>query len=397
MTANSALTAIVCDQLIDGSGRDPIRDAAILVENGLISQVGTRASVTVPRDAELLDWSGTTAMPGLIDCHEHLGIDLGDEEGQLAEPVEYTIARCVRTARLIIGSGITTIRDCGERGIVGPVMKRAIDDGVVPGPRVLAAGRNICRTGGHGWRMGREADGPDGLRAAVRLACREGSDFIKIMASGGISTAGSTVMAPEFTDEELAAVMDEAHRRGRKVAAHGHGGPGVAAAVRAGVDSIEHGLFLTTDDVELMAAHGTYLVVTAGSFYVIRDDPEVPQFQKDKVGNAIEAHRQMLAGTVGSSLKVVVGTDENHGKLWFEIGLLNEVGYEPLDAIAAATSRAAELLGLADRIGVVAPGLQADIVSVTGDPLADLGRLRDVRAVLKGGVAQPTDSQPSWS
>lgn len=388
--------AIVCDQLIDGSGRDPVRDAAILISDGVITAAGPRNSVDIPRGAEVLDWSGATAMPGLIDCHEHLGIDLGDEEGQLEQPVEYTVARCVRTARLIIGCGITTIRDCGERGIVGPVMKRAIDDGVVPGPRVLAAGRNICRTGGHGWRMGREADGPDGLRAAVRLACREGSDLIKIMASGGISTAGSTVLAPEFTDAELAAVMDEAHRRGRKVAAHGHGGPGVAAAVRAGVDSIEHGLFLTMEDVALMVTHGTYLVVTAGSFYVIRDDPAVPQFQKDKVGSAIDAHREMLSRTVGSGLKIAVGTDENHGKLWFEIQLLHEVGYEPLAAIAAATSAAADLLGLADRIGTIEPGKVADVIQVDGDPLSDLTRLKDVRAVLKGGVAQPTDGRPVW-
>ncbi len=386
----------MCDQLIDGSGREPVRDGVLVIDDGLIVAVGARATTPVPGDAEVLDWSGSTALPGLIDCHEHLGIDLGDEEGQLEQPVEYTVARCVATARLIIGSGITTIRDCGERGIVGPVMKRAIDNGVVPGPRMLAAGRNICRTGGHGWKMGREADGPDGLRSAVRLTCREGADFIKIMTSGGISTAGSTVMAPELTDAELEAIIDEAHRRGRKVAAHGHGGPGVAAAVRAGVDSIEHGLFLTMDDVALMVEHGTFLVVTAGSFYVIRESPHVPQFQKDKVGGAISDHRALLAQTVGSGLKVAVGTDENHGKLWFEINLLNEVGYEPLAAIAAATSSAAELLGLADRIGTLEPGKVADVIQVEGDPLADLTGLRKVRAVLKDGVAQPLDAQAAW-
>jgi len=389
------MKAIVCDQLIDGTGRQPVRDAVILLDDGIISTVGPRATVTIPGSAEVLDWSGSTALPGLIDCHEHLGIDLGDEEGQLEQPLEYAVARCVRTARLIVSSGITTIRDCGERGTLGMAMRDAIADGIVPGPRVLAAGRNICRTGGHGWKMGREADGADGLRAAVRANCREGADLIKIMASGGISTAGSTVMAPEFTDAEFEAVIDEAHRRGRKVAAHGHGGPGVASAVRAGVDSIEHGLFLTADDVALMVEHGTYLVVTAGSFYVIRASPHVPQFQKDKVGNAIEGHRTMLAGTVGSGLKVVVGTDENHGNLWFEMQLLREVGYDPLDIISAATARGAQLLGIDERVGTLEPGKAADVVEVPADPLDDLRALKTVGTVLKGGVRQPHDEFPT--
>jgi imidazolonepropionase-like amidohydrolase len=385
------MQAIVCDQLIDGTGREPVRDGVILIDGDQIAAVGARSEVPIPPDAEVLDWSGSTAMPGLIDAHEHLGIDLGDEEGQLEQPVEYTVARCVRTARLIVSAGITTIRDCGERGAVGPVMKRAIDDGIVPGPRMVAAGRNLCRTGGHGWKMGLQADGPDGLRQAVRALVREGSDVIKIMASGGISTAGSTVMAPEFTDEEFVAVIDEAHRRGRRVAAHGHGGPGVASAVRAGVDSIEHGLFLTHEDIALMVEHGTYLVVTAGSFHVIRDSPNIPQFQKDKVGNAIDAHRGMLARTRGTGLRIAVGTDECHGRLWFEMQLLHEVGYEPLEAISAATASGADLLGFADRVGTLEVGKLADVIAIPGDPLADLRRIEQVGTVLKGGVPQPAD------
>jgi imidazolonepropionase-like amidohydrolase len=386
------MQAIVCDQLVDGTGREPVRDGVVLIDEGRITAVGPRSEVQVPRDAEVLDWTGSTALPGLIDAHEHLGIDLGDEEGLFSQPVEYYVARSVRTARIIVSAGITTIRDCGEPGTVGQQMKRAIDDGVVPGPRLVAAGRNVCRTGGHGWKMGLQADGPDALRAAVRTLVREGSDVIKIMASGGISTAGSSVMGAEFTDEEFDALIDEAHRRGRKVAAHGHGGPGVAAAVRAGVDSIEHGLFLTDEDVALMAERGTYLVVTAGSFYVIRDNPEVPQFQKDKVGDAIDSHRAMLGRTRGTGLPIAVGTDECHGRLWFEMQLLREVGYEPLEAIRAATASGADLLGIADRVGTLEPGKLADVIAVPGDPVDDLTRIRDVTTVLKGGVPQPADT-----
>jgi imidazolonepropionase-like amidohydrolase len=379
------MQAIVCDQLVDGTGREPVRDGVVLIDEGRITAVGPRSEVQVPRDAEVLDWTGSTALPGLIDAHEHLGIDLGDEEGLFSQPVEYYVARSVRTARIIVSAGITTIRDCGEPGTVGQQMKRAIDDGVVPGPRLVAAGRNVCRTGGHGWKMGLQADGPDALRAAVRTLVREGSDVIKIMASGGISTAGSSVMGAEFTDEEFDALIDEAHRRGRKVAAHGHGGPGVAAAVRAGVDSIEHGLFLTDEDVALMAERGTYLVVTAGSFYVIRDNPEVPQFQKDKVGDAIDSHRAMLGRTRGTGLPIAVGTDECHGRLWFEMQLLREVGYEPLEAIRAATASGADLLGIADRVGTLEPGKLADVIAVPGDPLQDITVTQDVRFVMKGG------------
>ena len=383
-----SVQAIVGDRLIDGTGRDPVPDPVVLIQGGVVRNAGPRSSVSIPADATVLDWAGMTLMPGLIDCHEHLGIDLGDEEGQLAEAPEYTMARCIRTARIVLRAGITTIRDCGERGAIGPTVKRAIADGIVPGPRVLAAGRNICRTGGHGWRMGLQADGADGLRAAVREVCRDGADFIKIMASGGISTAGSTVLAPEFSEEEFAAVVDEAHRRGRKVAAHGHGGPGVTAAVRAGVDSIEHGLFLTEEDVALMASIGTYLVVTAGSFHVIRDDPDVPQFQKDKVGDAITAHLAMLGSTRSAGLKIAVGTDENHGKLWFEMETLCQVGYSAMEAILAATDNGADLLGIADRLGTVEQGKIADLIGVQGDPTADLAAMREVRHVMKAGELQ---------
>ena len=383
--------ALLCDRLIDGTGGEAVTDAVVIVEDGRVREAGARSNIPTPADASVIDWSGLTAMPGLIDSHEHLGIDLGDEEGQLAQAPEYTMARCIRTARTVLRSGITTIRDCGERGMVGPLIKRAIDDGVVPGPRVLTAARNICRTGGHGWKMGLEADGEDGLRAAVREVCRDGADFIKIMASGGISTAGSTVMAPEFTDAEFTAIIDEAHRRGRKVAAHGHGGPGVAAAVRAGVDSIEHGLFLTDDDVALMVEQGTYLVVTVGSFVVIREDPAVPQFQKDKVGNALADHLALLGRTRQAGLKLAVGTDENHGKLWFEMQTLCDVGYEPMEAIRTATARGADLLGISDQVGTIEPGKVADVIGVEGDPSIEIAAMKDVRAVMKAGTLQFAD------
>jgi imidazolonepropionase-like amidohydrolase len=268
------------------------------------------------------------------------------------------------------------------------MLKRAIEEGLIPGPRVLNSGRLIVRTGGHAWFIGHQADGPDALRAAVRAEVLAGSDLIKIMVTGGVSTRGSDVLAPEFTDEETEALIDEAHRRGRKVAAHAHGGPGVASAVRAGVDSIEHGVFLTAEDIQLMVEHGTYLVITAGVFDEIIHGENVPAFMKEKVKDAQDGFLKMLADTKGTGLKIAVGTDENHGKLWYEMQTLNKVGYTPMEALLAGTKNAAELCGLADRLGTVEVDKVADLIAVQGDPLADLACLQKVHLVMKAGKVE---------
>jgi imidazolonepropionase-like amidohydrolase len=378
-------TLVICDLLIDGTRNEPIANAAMLVEDGRIRQVGSRKAVGEHTDAQVLDLSGLTIVPGLIDCHEHLGIDIGDEEAQCAEPIEYIVAKATRNARTILHSGITTIRNVGEKQRLGPMMKRAIDEGVIPGPRMLTAARNIVRTGGHAWFLGVQADGVDGLRAAVRAEIQNGADLIKVMVTGGVSTKGSDVLAPEFSDAEVIAVVDEAHKRGRKVAAHGHGGPGVRSAITAGVDSIEHGVFLTIDDVALMVEHGTYLVVTYGVFEEILRQSDTPTFMKDKTSDALVGFRKLLSSARDSGLRIAVGTDENHGRLWREMQVLHEVGYSPMDALMAGTRDAAELCGVADRFGSLEEGKVADFVAVHGNPLDDLAHLSNVALVAKEG------------
>jgi imidazolonepropionase-like amidohydrolase len=325
------MTQIIhCGTLIDGTGAEPRQNVVIRIDGERISHIGPRDAVNgTAQDDQVIDLSTMTVVPGLIDCHEHLGIDIGDEEGQCAEPLEYIAVKATNRARWILRSGITTIRNVGEKNLIGPMLKRGIEEGLIPGPRMLTAARNICRTGGHGWFLGVQADGPDALRAAVRTEVQHGADLIKIMVSGGVSTKGSDIRAPEFTEEEVHAVIDEAHRRGRKVAAHGHGGPGIASAVRNGVDSIEHGVYLTMDDVRLMAEHGTYLVVTAGVFLEILADPTIAQFQKDKLTDAKDQFFALLRAARGSGLKIAVGTDEIHGKLWQEMQILVSCGYTP--------------------------------------------------------------------
>lgn len=383
-----ALT-VLCGTFIDGTGAEPQRNVAIRIDGDRITQVGPRDAVdgTATNDS-VLDLSNLTVLPGLIDCHEHLSIDIGDEEGQCAEPLEYLAVKAANRARWILRSGITTIRNVGEKELLGPMLKRGIEEGLIAGPRMLTAARNIVRTGGHGWFLGVQADGPDALRAAVRTEVLHGADLIKIMVTGGVSTKGSDIRAAEFTDEEVRAVIDEAHRRGRKVAAHGHGGPGIASAVRAGVDSIEHGVFLTMDDLQLMVEHGTYLVVTAGVFLEILADPTVPEFQKAKLADAKEGFFDLLRQARGTGLKIAVGTDEIHGKLWQEMKILTSVGYSPMEALKAGTSSAADLCGVADQWGSLEVGKLADLIAVPGDPLADFERLSDVRLVMKGGQVE---------
>lgn len=365
-----------------------MRDVAVHIEDGRIQSIGPREQAGPANGAQVIDLGDMTVLPGIIDCHDHFCIDIGDEEAQGAEPVEYLAFVCAKNARNILRAGVTTVRSVGEKGLLGPMVRRAISEGVIQGPRVITSGRLIVRTGGHGWFIAHEADGPDGLRAAVREEVKRGVDLIKIMVTGGVSTTGSNVLAPEFTDEEVRAVIDEAHRRGRKVAAHGHGGPGVASAVRAGVDSIEHGIFLTQDDIALMIEHGTYLVVTAGVFHEILRNPHVPPFMKAKLTDAESGFMQMLESTVGSGLKIALGTDENHGKVYYEMQVLRRAGYSPMDALLAGTRNAADLCGQADNIGTLEPGKFADLIAVQGDPLADPGVLDDVRFVMKGGKVE---------
>jgi imidazolonepropionase-like amidohydrolase len=379
-------TTVLCGTLIDGTGADPRQGVALEITDGLVTRIGPRAGARTA-GATVIDLGDATVLPGLIDCHEHFGIDIGDEKAQCLEPLEYIVIRSVNNARTILAGGITTMRDVGEKGQVGQMMKRSIAEGLIPGPRVLTAGQPIMRTGGHGWYLGREVDGADALRRAVRDEIKAGADLIKLIVSGGVATAGSNVLAPEYSEEEVAAVVDEAHRRGRKVAAHGHGGEGVRMAVRAGADSIEHGAFLTLDDVQLMIEHGTYLVITAGIFYEIMADPQAPSFMKDKLGRAMDDFHTMLGRTKGTGLKVAVGTDENHGRLWREMKTLVDVGYEPMDALLAGTKHAADLLGLTD-CGTLETGKRADLIAVAQDPLGDFERLSTLELVMKGGTVQ---------
>lgn len=378
---------IVCGQLVDGVDGIARQDCAIDISDlGRIIAIGATSSI--PPGVETIDLSGLTVIPGLIDCHDHLGIDVGDEDAQCGESTGYYAARSSQRATEILNCGITTLRDLGEKGHVGQDLRRAVAEGVVHGPRLLVAGRPIVRTGGHASTMGVEADGPFQLRRAVRQEVKRGADLIKVMATGGVSTRGSNVLRPEFTRDEIRAVVDEAHRLGVRVAAHGHGGQGVRDAVEAGVDSIEHGMFLNRADLELMCANGTALVVTIGVMRrILRSsgDPTLAD-QQNKLIGAIDSFAEVLSNCTDLPLTLAVGTDENHGMLYEEMMFLNDVGFGGVVSFAAGTRVAAELCGMGDEIGTLEPGKWADLVGVFGNPLTSLNVLSDVPFVMKGGI-----------
>jgi imidazolonepropionase-like amidohydrolase len=382
------MTTLLCGTLIDGTGGEPVRNAAIRIEDQTITWAGPAAQLARPRDDTVVDCGHLTIVPGLVNAHEHMGIDVNPGQAlqdYLTEPIEYLAMRAVKNARTALRSGNTTIRDMAAKGRISATVRRLIGEGLIPGPRMFIAGRNIVRTGGYGWFIGRTADGAEAFRQAIRDEVRENDiDHVKIMVTGGLAVKGSRVLQPEMRREEVVAAVDEAHRLGRKVAAHGYGGEGVRDAIEAGVDSIEHGAYLTEEDVAAMVKRGTFLVSTVGIFDAIAESP-LDAAIGERARTAITNVRQVLSAAQRSGLRVAVGTDPLHGRLHREIAFLVEAGYSTIDALAVASRGGAELIGIADRVGTLEAGKLADVIGVQGDVAADIGRLADVALVMKAG------------
>lgn len=399
-------------RLIDGSGGAPQDGVDVLIEAGRISAVGK--ALPAPPDAQLLDLGGRTLLPGLIDAHTHL---LGERPGSHAESVARGVTetdadaalRGAAHARATLLAGFTTVRDVGGTAAIRS-LRDAIAAGRVAGPRVLAANFAIGSTGGHcddtnglrpdvfpgqpDFRTG-VADGADEARKAVRHQVKLGADVIKICATGGVLSSGDGADNPQLTDAELAAIVDEAVRLGRKVAAHAHGTAGIKAAARAGVHSIEHGSLLDADAIALMKKRGTFLVPTVYVGKVVVQAADSGQLAADSAAKARFIGPKMhdsFARAVKAGVKIAFGTDAGvfpHGDNAREFEVMVALGMKPADAIVAATRSAAELLGLAD-VGQVRPGFVADLLAVDGDPLQDIRALQRPALVIQGGrVVRP--------
>jgi imidazolonepropionase-like amidohydrolase len=383
--------------LIDGTGAEPVKGRAVVVEGGRITAVVDGAKA--PR-GERVDLDGHTLLPGLINCHVHLCLGAEADPVRLLrdEPLGVTVIKALLRARETVEAGITTVRDLGGRDYAEMSVRRAIQEGWAPGPRILAAGKAICMTGGHGWWIGREADGPDDTRRAVREQLKAGADVIKLIATGGVMTPGVEPGASQLTGDEMRAAVDEARRAGRRTAAHAQGSEGIADAVEAGITTVEHGIFLTEEIVARMKTRGTYLVATLNAPAAISAGglaAGIPDFMVRKSDAVVPAHIASFQLARRAGVGIAAGSDAGtplnpHGKYAAEIELMVKYGMSPLEAIRAATSVSAEALGLASETGRVAPGLAADLVAVAGNPAEGIQALGEVRMVLaRGRLAVP--------
>ena len=381
--------------LVDGLGGPPVRDAAVVVEGERIAWVGPAAHAPTPGEGRVVEGRGHTLLPGLINCHAHLCNDgAADLFAQVVEDtVPIATIRGVLNARLALEAGVTTIRDCGAASQIALEISKAVDRGLIDGPRVRAAGRVVTMTGGHGHFIGREADGPDEVRKAVRAEIKGGAHFIKVMATGGVLTPGVDPSQTTFQLEELQAAVEEAHKAGRPIASHAIGNRGIKNALRAGIDSIEHGFYLDDEAVDLALKNDAYMVPTLIAVDQIVNNGRgrgIPEWVVRKAEAEAGHHRESFALAVRSGLRIAAGTDAGtpfnpHGDLALELARMVEFGLGEMRAIVAATSSAARLLRLDHLVGSVQAGLQADLLLVPGDPLADITVMQRPALVMKAG------------
>jgi imidazolonepropionase-like amidohydrolase len=384
--------------VIDGNGGRPRRDAAVVVEGERIAWVGPADQAPAFHEARVIDGSGHTLLPGLINCHTHLCADGAADlfRQALEDSVPIATIRGTLNARLTLDSGVTTVRDCGAASEIAIELSKAIDQGLIRGPRVRAAGRVVTMTGGHGHFIGREADGPDEVRKAVRAEVKAGAHFIKVMATGGVLTPGVDPSQTTFQLEELQAAVEEAHKAGRPAASHAIGNRGIKNALQAGIDSIEHGFYLDDEAVNLALKNGSFLVPTLIAVDQIVNNGArrgIPEWVVRKAESESGHHRESFKAAVASGMKIAAGTDAGtpfnpHGDLALELEKMVEFGLPPMLALVAATANAARLLRLDDSLGTVEPGKAADLILVFGDPLEDMSVMRRPALVMKAGQVQ---------
>jgi imidazolonepropionase-like amidohydrolase len=395
--------AIRAARLIDGRGGAPIQNAVILVDSSRITAVGV--NLPIPSGTTVIDLGKATVLPGLIDCHTHITSgDPGDYYESLfrRSPIDYAVASPT-FARRTLEAGFTTVRDVGSGEFIDVALRRAIDSGLVAGPRMQVATLAVGSTGGHNDIVGFSpyikfgqfsgiADGVDEIRKLVRFEVKNGADVIKLIASAGVLTEEQSVGAPQYSQEELNAAVQEAALHGRKVAAHAHGAEAIKRAVRAGVASIEHGSLLDDEGIRLMKQRGTYLVAD-----IYNDDYIMAEYKRlnfpekilEKERQIGRLQRENFRRAVHAGVKIAYGTDAGvfpHGWNGKQFAFMVRYGLTPMQAIQSATTSAADLLGWSDKVGAVTPGLYADLVAVEGDPLTDITELERVKFVMKGGV-----------
>jgi imidazolonepropionase-like amidohydrolase len=405
-TAVSAqVTVIRTGKLIDPDSSTVLRDQIILIRDSKIEKVGR--DVAIPVGATVVDLTSMTVLPGLIDCHTHLadGARTGDPLVQFEKTGAQIALESVPNARAMIESGFTTVRDVGTYRALGDIALRdAINRGDIVGPRMFVAGAYVTIAGGAGALTGLspdislpwdlhygEANSPWEVRKVIRQLAHNGVDHIKILSSGAVLTHGSNPKSQEFTPEELQAAVDEASHFGLRVAAHAHSPEGIKNAIRAGVASVEHATMIDDEGIALAKQHGTYLDMDIYDEECIQEDGRNGSVPKDFLEHDAQLgqiQRDNFRKAVAAGVKMAFGTDAGvcaYGTSAKQFAFMVKYGMTPMQAIQAATSNAADLLGHSDEIGSIKAGKDADIVAVTGDPISDIRLLEDVKFVMKAG------------
>ena len=382
------------------------------VEGGVVVAVGPGLSA----DTSSVDLAGRWLMPGVFDCHAHIGLSTLNVAEGLRKPITRWTFEAGHNARVTLDAGVTFVRDAGgaDAGI-----RDSIAAGLIPGPTLQVSIVLLSQTGGHGdgylpgggleipteylipdypGRPPYLADGPDEMRLATRAILRAGADWLKLCATGGVLSLADDVDTPKLTQEELNAIVDESHALRRKTAAHAHGAEGAKRSIRAGIDSIEHGTFLDDEALDMMKQRGTYLVPTLMAPHGIQEQIDkgtyIPAPILTKAKAAIAAGHQMFQKALAKGVKIGMGTDAGvypHGRNTEEFHLMVDLGMKPIDALKAGTSADAELLGLAEKLGTLEPGKIADVVAVPGDPVENIRQVEHVFFVMKEGVIYKND------
>ena len=400
-------TIVRAGRLLDVRTGKTLTNQAIVIKDGKIVSVGPDSSATADANVAVIDLSSKTVLPGLIDAHTHLTFNprFGYDTLAISVPREALIG--AKNARVTLLAGFTSVRNVGANAFSDVALRDAINAGDVTGPRIDASGPALGITGGHcdnnllpyeyhAAEIG-VADGVENVQHKVREVIKYGADVIKICATGGVLSLGDDPQHSQYTQAELAAIVADAHRLGRKVAAHAHGAEGIRWAAEAGVDSIEHGSYIDDAAIAAMKQHGTYLVPTLylGDWF-LENAPKtgVPPQMLAKAQAVLPAARKNVAHAFASGVKVGFGTDAAvypHGLNAHEFAVMVKMGLTPLQSIQAATVNDADLLGWSDRVGVIEPNHYADIIAVDGDPLQDVTTLERVKFVMKGGVVYKSE------
>jgi imidazolonepropionase-like amidohydrolase len=401
--------AVHCGKLLDVRSGKLLTDQVIVFDaNGSITAVGPASSPLAPGGTAMIDLPSATCLPGLIDVHTHLTGDPRDAGyASLGVSVPRQAITGVKNARATLQAGVTTVRNVGAGAYTDVALRDGINAGDVEGPRMLVSGPPLGITGGHcdnnllpfefHFKESGVADGPWEARSKVRETVKYGADLIKICASGGVLSKGDQPGTPQYTLEEMQAIAEEAHKLGRKVAAHAHGTQSIKDAIRAGIDSIEHSSLIDDEGIALAKQHGTYLVFDIyNDDYILQEGAKVgmlpESIEKEKKVGRLQRENFRRAWQAGA--KIAFGTDAGvypHGDNAKQFTKMVEWGMKPLDAIQAATIKAADLIGWPDKVGAIETGHDADIIAVTGDPTSDVRLLESVKFVMKGGSVVRND------